>query len=733
MLKLKHILSLGLTLLSLEVFSQVKEKFDTLDASRVTSDKRYRDDSATQTGLKRLDARELNRGFAVFGTPDLIKTLQSLPGVASGSELMSGLFVHGGDGNDNLFLLDGVPIYQVSHVVGLFSSFNSDIVESVDFYKSGFPARFGGRASSVVSVRTRCGDFNKYHGVFSLGTSDGRIQVEGPIIKGTTSFNFSLRRSWTDILTTPLLWYANNRERRENGERASQYFASFHFSDLNASVSHKFREENILSLKFYAGLDKLPLEMKSPSFYEADSQVLHKGYDNAKVDVNWGNLLASLLWDNVISDDLYLNANAYYSRNYNRVGMDVDVWSWMDKDIYDHMGHITHSNNHILGLNASVVYTPSLIHKLRMGFLSEYKIYFPEIATSFEFNSMANPVDINNSTNSRYDALNAAIYAEDEISLGENFKTSVGARFVYFGIKGKPYFRMEPRISFKAQCTDNTSLRLSYTEMNQFDHSIATSYLDLPTNTWMPSTSIIKPVFSRQVAGSIYSNLPYNLKLTVEGWYKTMEHLYEYGGISSLYPPLDTWENEFTEGRGRSWGMENMLEYSNGGLMASLAYTLSWSQRKFEFFYPEWYADRNDNRHKIDILVNYRFNKKFELYGGWHYHTGSNMTAATYIVTENHYMREIYDKPNNLKLPDYHRLDLGFNWHRMTRKGRHAVFNFSLYNAYCRMNPFFAYIDDRFEIEQQPDGTTKSTYKGKKGVAIGLIPIIPSISYTLRF
>lgn len=173
----------------------IPERNDTIAESRITTDRYIREINRTQTGLTRIDGEKFNRGFAFLSSPDLIKTIQSLPGVAGGTELMSGLYVHGGTGTDNLFLLDGVPLYQVSHLAGLFSSFNTDVVESVDFYKSGFPARYGGRLSSVVDVRTREGDFEEYHGLFSIGLIDGRLQYEGPIVRGKTSFNVAMRRS----------------------------------------------------------------------------------------------------------------------------------------------------------------------------------------------------------------------------------------------------------------------------------------------------------------------------------------------------------------------------------------------------------------------------------------------------------------------------------------------------------------------------------------------------------
>ena len=189
---------LGLLLLVAAGSLQAQELRDTLDASRISAI-REKMRNTTQTGLMHIESKQLNSGVAVFGSPDVIKKLQMLPGVAAGNELMSGLYVHGGDGNDNLYLLDGVPLYNISHFGGLFSSFNTDVIDNLDFYKSGFPARYGGRMSSVVDVETREGNLERYHGSFSLGLIDGRVQVEGPIVKGKNSFNVGLRRTWLDV------------------------------------------------------------------------------------------------------------------------------------------------------------------------------------------------------------------------------------------------------------------------------------------------------------------------------------------------------------------------------------------------------------------------------------------------------------------------------------------------------------------------------------------------------
>lgn len=713
------------------------EKNDTLKASRVTADKRPRDEAATQTGLQRIDASRINRGFALFNSPDIIKTLQTLPGVAAGTELMSGIYVHGGDGNDNLFMLDGVPIYQVSHLIGLFSSFNSDVVEALDFYKSGFPARYGGRASSVVDVSTKSGDFEEYHGLAAIGLIDGRVHLEGPIVKGKTSFNFGLRRTWLDMVTTPVIWYANSRERRQMGkEEAIVFGGGYNFSDLNFGITHRFSKDNILRLNFYGGEDRATVKTKEPNVIEEGTKK-HMGYNEMAAKITWGNTLVSLNWQNRLSGMIISDATAYHSRNHSFVGAGISNWGWQEKDIYNTMDEDVKSYVNVTGLKANLHIYPDSRNHIRTGAMLQYNSYRPSRSYKLNYAAMGDAGKSQGSSSDFYSGVESAIYAEDEITITSWLNANFGARGVLFAVKGKNWFMMEPRASLRFQCGEKTSVRMSYTEMNQFDHSISSCYLDLPTNTWMPSTAIIKPMFSRQFAGGVYTDLRKDLKLSVEGWYKTMKHMYEYGGVTTLYPPVDCWETEFVEGQGRSWGLETGLEYEGAKVSTQLYYTLSWSMRKYDDFYFDWYPDRNDNRHKLDFMINYRPRPKFELYAGWHYHTGNNLTASTYSLqpdTVNWVDRDIYDRPNSIKLPDYHRLDLGLNWHKPKKKGREAIWNLSIYNAYCRMNAILATIEQEFVETVTPEGYYTSEPTGRMvGSATGLIPIIPTLGYTYKF
>lgn len=736
---MKRHIFLYLTLFFCAIQTYGQERRDTLKMARVTANADKMERNSTQTGLEHLDSRKLNRGFALFNSPDIIKTLQALPGVASGTELLSGLYVRGGDGTDNLFLLDGVPIYQVSHFGGVFSSFNSDVLDNLDFYKSGFPARYGGKMSSVVDVRTREGDFEKFHGTWSLGLIDGRVQLEGPIVKGRTSFNVGLRRTWLDIVTRPALAYVNAKMRRESEDGdADRYKVSYDFSDFNAGITHRINSSNTLRVNFFTGLDNLPISVEMPYTYhehdEGVQTVSHKGTDTVKGKLIWGNLLASANWKTEISPKLSGTVLGYYSRNLSNLSIDLSEWSWNEGDEYFKYGEAVRSFVHDMGAKADFDFLASDSHHLRFGGTAAYHIYTPSRSYYITMESpVLNHTD-KDSRGVRHSGTEGALYAEDEMVLTNWLKGNAGLRLALFDGGTKVWTNLEPRVAMKAQLWPNTSLKMSYAEMNQYSHQIATSYIDLPTNTWMPSTAIIKPMRSRQASAGVYTSLRNGIKLSLEGWYKTMDHLYEYSGVNMLYPPLDMWETEFTEGRGRAWGAEASLDYESDKLLASAYYTLSWNQRRFDEIYFDWYPDRNDNRHKITLQCNYRFNDKFDVYAAWNYHSGSRITAALYhgrYDGNSNYYFELYSKPNNLKLPDYHRLDLGLNFRKTTRRGHEGIWNLSIYNTYCRMNAVFALVEDEYEKDEWGNETVPT---GRKiGTAIGIVPIIPTFGYTLKF
>lgn len=718
---------------------------DTLDAAHISID-RLRIPLRTQTGLTKLDSKRLNSGFALFNSPDVIKTIQRLPGVASGTELLSGMYVHGGTGSDNLYLLDGVPLYSTSHLIGLFSSFNSDVVEDVDFYKSGFPARYGGRLSSVVDVNTRPGDMYDWHGSFSLGLIDGRFQIDGPLVKGKTSLNFGLRRTWLDTFTTPAIAIANSK----NAKYGEKYVGHYAFWDMNLGITHIISDKDKLQLSIFNGMDKL--KGGFAEFYgEYDEQAQHSTYFRDRMDndvelaLAWGSTTAGMTWDHTFSSQLSAKTRAFYALSQNMTKIRVEEWEWDKTKAEDPqnlswqqfvMSENDRSFVHDFCLRSDFDWAPSDVHHLRFGATLQHHIYNPDRkAQTWHAAKDSKVIGTDINSGMTYNGEEAVLYIEDEILVGKKFTASPGLRLSSFFVDGKVYFSPEPRLAMRYGIGKDVALKLSYTDMTQYAHLVQTLYLDLPTSSWLPCTAQMKPMHSRQIAGGVYTRLPHNMHLELEGFWKTMNNLYEYSGGFSLYPPIEKWETSFTQGKGRSYGAEMEFGWTTDNTDINVAYTLSWSQRNFPEFYHTWYFDRNDYRNMLNITATHKFSEKFDIYGGWTFHTGSRMTMADQGIDPSHSSwsdgygdvkdqydySEIYTEPFGVRMPSYHRLDLGMNFHRSTKRGNEGIWNISVYNAYCRMNPIFAEV-------------TNDAKTGKfVGRSYGIIPIIPTISYTLKF
>lgn len=669
----------------------------------------------TQTGKVSLTAKDFVNGDNFMSSPDVVKKLQSLSGVASGTELISGLYVHGGNNDENLFLLDGTPLYQVNHAGGLFSAFNTDIIKNIDFYKSGFPARYGGRLSSVVDVRTNDGNMKEYRGSFTLGLLEGRMQFEGPIVKNRTSFNVALRRTWMDLLTVPALAIINSSRRNKQNLR-------YAFHDLNAKVTHIFSEKSRADISLYSGNDLFKLRHKEFLFDPEPTNV-------DKFTLQWGNFTASANWKYIFSHKMFANITGVYTHNranFNylseeRLGYIEGTKGAIVKE------QRNRSTIHDFGYRMEFDYRPNAWNHIRFG--SNYMRHFFVPQNYYSKYDDVSQNALTDQITSRYRSNEFTLYAEDDLSVGKRVKLNGGLHYTLFGIAGTKYHSIEPRAAINFRLCDKASLKVSYTEMSQFMHQLSATYLNLPTDYWVPSTAHITPMKSRQYAAGVYSKLPYGIRWSLEGFYKTMDNLIEYDGSSGvLNPTADRWENEVKTGKGKAYGMETDVSYSNGKTSVDVSYTLSWSKRYFPDFYSAWYPDKFDNRHKFFVHISHKFNERMDAYASWNYRSGNRITLPSQQVDApvlpgvertNEEML-VYEMPNNVSLPAYHRLDVGINFRKTTKRGFERIWNISLYNAYCRMNPLYA------TVQQNPDGT----FVGK---AHGVFPVIPSFSYTLKF
>lgn len=673
----------------------------------------------TQTGKRTITADDINTEFALLSSPDLIKTLQQISGVSNGIELSSGLLVHGGNSDENLFLLDGTPIYQTNHSLGLFSAFNTDVIESADFYKSDFPARYSGRVSSITDVTTRDGDMQKTKGMYSIGLIDGRVQVEGPLVKDRTSLNVALRRSWIDLLMKPIQMIVNSG--LDDGE---EFMFGYVFYDLNAKLTHRLNNGGTVWLSLYNGRDSYSVHDKCDDLdsYVTDSYSKFR-WGNATITIGanlkpWRNVSATVRAIGTYSHSLYnFDEDDTYHQNdgiVRRLSLDLN-----------------HSNTRMYdaGVKADLLWTPLQRHHVRFGGSYTHHIFRPQsIMQAMYFDNGGDKIDTA-SVNERNSTVSdeTSLYIEDEMQVTPRLLANIGSSYTMTMVDGKVYSIADPRIALKYQLYGWCSLKLSYTKMSQTVHRMASSFLEMPTDFWVPTTADIHPTQSQQLAGGIYTRRG-NWTVTLEGYYKTTSHLLQYKSWLGLQPPATRWDKNIAEGRGRAYGVEFDAAYRTPRLSASLAYTLSWSRRNFPELHSRWFSDQFDNRHKLNLSARYKINDRIAVYAAWTYRSGNRITMPTgYALTpslpEDAMKADagyIYTEPNNFVLPAYHRLDLGADFRHTTRHGHTRIWNVSLYNAYCHMNTM--YVD----LKANKDGTFSAKSRG-------YIPVIPSVSYTIQF
>lgn len=661
------------------------------------------------TGLRRLDSEDLLEGTAVLGTPDVIKVLQNMPGVSHGVELLSGLYVHGGDGSDNLFLLDNVPLFQISHLAGLFSSFNTDIIRSVDFYKSGFPARFGGRLSSVVDVNTSDGSMEKFGGSVSIGLIDGRIRLNGPIIKNRLSYDIAVRRSWLDAIIAPALAIQNSGSK-------SKTKGGYALFDSNVNITYAPSWKDKVNLRFFAGTDNFNYSVsEKEKFYGDDIYYLDSGQ---KIGIKWGNIAASADWNHLFSKDSRIRTTAYYSGGYS----DISNYNKSNEIFFDTATPQTYDERSVGDIRSAGIkslYSISLNHhNLSAGIEYQHLGYAPARFTEKTYDGEC---IFSSDVRQKYRSDEASVFVEDEMIYGP-FSFTAGVRLESFFTEEASYVTPLPRVSASYNITKDLIVKASYESMRQYSHLLSSVFLDLPTNLWMPSTDKIRPSDSRQVALGLFGRISKNWHFDVSGYYRTIDNCIIYSGTSSIFPPIDKWEEDFTSGKGRSYGAEVELKYITDRFRGSAFYTLSWNERKFEELYPEWFKDRFDNRHKFTLVCSYQITRDIDINATWSYHSGNRVTMPEHISNSPEGGSILlFSKPYNAKMPDYHRLDLSCNFRRKTRRGNESCWNISIYNAYCRMNPILM----TFMREEGSDRPVAKIYS--------IVPILPSFSYTYKF
>ncbi|XZF14495.1 TonB-dependent receptor [Chitinophagaceae bacterium MMS25-I14] len=651
-----------------------------------------------QTGVEKLDIKDIKDIPVLFGERDVMKTLQLLPGVKSAGEGNSGFYVRGGSADQNLILLDEAPVYNASHLLGFFSTFNSDAIKNVTLYKGNMPAQYGGRLSSVLDVKMNDGDKENYNVSGGLGLISSKLQVEGPIKKKKSSFLITGRRTYADMF----LKLSNDSSQRNN---------KLYFYDLNAKANWDFSDKDKLYLSGYFGKDVIGV--------------------GDVFGINWGNTTATLRWNHIFSSRLFSNTSAIYSKyNYvisiNSNGTDFKITSriqdWNLKQEFQYF------------LNPS--------NSLKFGFNTIYHTITPGEITSTGGNN------INNMALDKRYSWDNAIYVNNEWKASQRLNVNYGIRATAFSILGagkyfdfdnagnvldtmhyssgqfvKTYFNVEPRASASFIINEESSVKASYARNTQNLHLLSNSTSASPTDRWIASTNNIKPEIADQVALGYYRNFDDNkYEFSVETYYKAMQNQIDYKNGADIYGN-ELVESQLLFGKGRAYGVEFYVKKKVGRFTGWIGYTLSRTEKLIDGINNDsWYPAKQDRTHDISVVGIYKLNSKWTVSATWVYYTGNAVTFPSGKYTIDNQTVFYYTERNGYRMPAYHRLDLGATKKLKEHKHFTSELAFSLYNAYGREN---AYSIEFRQSESNPQRT--------EAVQTTLFRWVPSISYNFHF
>jgi hypothetical protein len=676
----------------------------------VTAERRDANVQSTSMGTAEISVEQIKTMPAIFGEVDILKTLQLLPGVQSAGEGNSGFYVRGGGPDQNLILLDEAVVYNTGHLFGFFSVFNSDAIKNTTLIKGGMPARYGGRLSSVVDVSMKEGNNRSWHGAGGVGLISSRFTLEGPLVKEKSSVMVSGRRTYADLLVRPFL---KGTDFEGNG---------YYFYDLNAKANFRFSDRDRVYASGYFGRDVF-------SFVSPDNDF------NASIP--WGNRTATLRWNHLYSDKLFSNLSLIYNDYEFEVGStfeDFDftlfsgVRDWNGKFDFDWYAH----ENHTVRFGANYTW-----HRF-----TPYSANATNGSTEFGTDSL----------NRKY-AHELAVYLEDEFSIGARLRVQAGLRGTWFqqmgpynrflfndrgvitdtlaferGEKVQDYWGLEPRLSLRYALTPSSSLKAGLAYTNQFIHLVTSSTTTLPTDLWVPSSAVVQPQRGTQVSVGYFRNfLDDDLETSIEVYYKDLRNQIEFA--ASYVPDLGRdVEESFVFGRGESYGAEFFIRKNRGAFTGWIGYTLSWTWRTFEDLNEgERFPARFDRRHDLSAVLTWKASERWTVSSVFVYGTGQATTVpvATYLIEGN--LINEYGPRNGYRLKPYHRLDLSATLKPKPRPERKLDWdlNFSVYNVYNRLNPFFIYYD----VEGEPlEGNLDIRAK-----QVSLFPVIPSVTWNFRF
>lgn len=684
------------TLVNVELESGILLEKVVIDAKKQEAQKNI---SSTQLGTVKLDVARIKELPALMGEVDVLKSIQLIPGVKSAGDGSSGFYVRGGGSDQNLVLLDEAVVYNTGHMLGFFSVFNADAIKNTTLIKGGMPANYGQRLSSVVDIKMRDGS-DKHYGVEGgIGLISSRLTVEGPIVKNKSSFILSGRRTYILDLAQPFL--------KGNKFEGTNYY----FYDLNAKLNYKFSDKDRLFLSGYFGRDIFTLNFSSRDF---------------KVELPYGNSIATLRWNHVFNSKLFMNTSLIYNDYQYNLSAGQEKFSFSN-----------YSGVHDWNLKTDFDYYITYKHKLKVGHNLTYHKLNPNV-----LDIKGEDFALNNGGQAVYSFENS-LYIMDDWTFNENLLFTYGLRGTIYSQLGnykskisgknygsgeivKNYYTLDPRFNFRLTLDKNTSIKGSFTYNSQFLHQVSNNSGSFPSDLWVSSTEYVKPAYGVQYSAGLFRNLNSdNYETSFEIYYKDLKNQIEFredyvGGLENDI------ETKFVFGKGRAYGAEVFIKKNSGKLTGWIGYTLSRTERKFDLINNgNWFKTTYDKPHDLSLVLNYTFNDKWSFNAVFVYGSGRRYTPVTDLYVLNSNVNLEYGDRNSAVFSPYHRLDLSINYTPETRRKWKSYWSFGVYNVYNRKNPTFISYDTDLNSDEGKNSITASK--------ITIFPIIPSITYNFSY
>ncbi|MGN7721883.1 TonB-dependent receptor [Chitinophaga sp. 22620] len=677
----------------------------------ITSKHQEKTINTLNTSMNKLDIAEIKKLPTFMGEVDVLKAIQTLPGVNTVGEGAASFNVRGGNGDENLILLDEAPVYNSTHMLGFFSVFNPDAVKNINLIKGGFPAEYGGRTASVLDIRMKDGNNQKFGLTGGIGNIFSRLAVEGPLQKDKSSFIVAARRSYMDVLMKPFL-------------KGDMKDTKLYFYDITAKVNFNLNKNNNLFVSTYLGRDVF-------------------GFGN-EANMNWGNNTASIRWNHIFNSRLFLNLTTYYTK----YDYSLEFKTEEGEPVRQRFKWTSNIINY--GVKPAFTYYINASNTLHFGVQGTYYTFKPGTGTSQE-DERETRITLKDKN-----SIEAALYLDHELKLGDKFGIQYGVRYSGFQYRGKgtayyyadtaagtrkrflgtkefesgktiaDYYNFEPRLSARYGINSTSAVKVAYSRSAQYMHQLSNTASPTPVDIWTPVSNNVKPQVTDQVTAGYFYNAPGDkFEISAEVFYKSMQDQLDYIDNADL----DL--NEFIEGdllasKGRAYGLELYAKKDIGNTTGWVSYTLSRSERKTPgLSLNEWFINRYDRTHNLNVVVSHEFTKRLSLSGNWVFASGTPATFADarlefqdwdipYNTTE---------KRNNYRLKPFHRLDLSVTWKGKQLKRWKGEWVFSLYNVYARRNAYTVYF------RQNPDDASK-----KEAVRLSIIgSIIPGITYNFKF